>query len=368
MTVVTFNPITAGEVTRDDSPGATFSSIRGGQGNSHWDTGTTARVQIGTENSTNNFDKLVRSIYIFDTSSIPANAVISSAVLKIKLWNKRIELGDTDIVVDGVTPSSYLSLANSDYNIGNYDGVVLANRIAISSLSVGAYNNFTLNASGIAKIDKAGYTALALRLGWDFDNSFGGVWSAWDHTDIFTYTHLSAGNEPELEITYTLDPVEVTDTGSGLDTISVVNPNAGVYANGYSYRKKITVDSTHVYGSSNHSNFPLLVKLTDNDLKNVANSGKVQDSTHLDIRFEDGSGQLDHEIERYDGVTGELIAWVRIPTLHYNIDDELYLYFGKSGLSATEEDVDSTWRSEYEIVYHMNDDNTDTTVEDFSSA
>lgn len=128
------------------------------------------------------------------------------------------------------------------------------------------------------------------------------------------------------------------------------------YSNGYSYRKLITIDNTKVSGSSNLTDFPFLFSKTDADLADTSNSGYVQNGTYLDIRFETTGGtKLSHEIESYTNTTGAIIAWVKIPTLSYNSDTEIYIYFGKSGLSSTEEDPTNVWDSNYKAVYHFSE-------------
>ncbi|NQW06905.1 MAG: hypothetical protein HQ480_00215 [Candidatus Pelagibacter sp.] len=81
---------------------------------------------------------------------------------------------------------------------------------------------------------------------------------------------------------------------------------------GYSYGKKITIDNTKVSGSGSHTNFPVLISLTDNDLRTTGNSGYVQSSNGYDIIFTSGNGSTtySHEIEKYNASTGEFVAWV----------------------------------------------------------
>ena len=86
----------------------------------------------------------------------------------------------------------------------------------------------------------------------------------------------------------------------------VFNP----FDEGWSFRKKITIDHDLVEG--NLSDFPVLVSVVDSDLKNKA---QVDGD---DLLFMDGSGvanKLFHEIEYYNEDSGELIAWVKLDYL-----------------------------------------------------
>jgi len=129
----------------------------------------------------------------------------------------------------------------------------------------------------------------------------------------------------------------------------------GQYGFNYQYCKKITVDHTQV--SSNLTNFPLLVKITgDDDLKTVANGGRVYHSLGYDIVFKSPScGQLDHEIEKYDGSTGTLIVWVRVPVLSASTDTEIYMYYGDSSATCSPENPAGVWDSNYKGVWHLNE-------------
>ena len=123
----------------------------------------------------------------------------------------------------------------------------------------------------------------------------------------------------------------------------------GVYTNGYSYRRKITIDNTKVSGSSNFTDFPVLFDTTSTDI-----SSKVQNASGWDIRFELADGtKLDHELEYYDSATGRIVAWVEIPTLYGSSDTEYYIYYGKAGLGASEENITGTWNSNIKGVWHM---------------
>ncbi|GMR22623.1 MAG: hypothetical protein BMS9Abin37_0985 [Acidobacteriota bacterium] len=91
-------------------------------------------------------------------------------------------------------------------------------------------------------------------------------------------------------------------------------------------------------GPSNLTNFPVLVSLVDTDLE-LAPSGDVTSAQGYDILFraEDdttcgGVGLapcvLEHEIESYDGITGTLVAFVRVPVLQSSVNTVIYMYYG----------------------------------------
>jgi hypothetical protein len=118
---------------------------------------------------------------------------------------------------------------------------------------------------------------------------------------------------------------------------------------GWQYRKKITIDHNQVAGDL--TGFPILISVVDEDLKNKA---QVDGD---DILFMDGLGvanRLLHEIEYYDGSSGELVAWVNMSSLSNVVDTVLYMYYGNSGCDS-QESPDHVWDSDYCGVWHLND-------------
>ena len=143
-------------------------------------------------------------------------------------------------------------------------------------------------------------------------------------------------------------------------------------SSGYQFSKTITIDHNKVSGSSNHSNFPVLIKEISQDfLKTRANGGNIENSNGYDIIFTSDSGgetQLDHEIQRYNGTSGDFIAWVRIPTLDYNDNTVLYMHYGNSSISSSQEDVDGTWESNFKGVWHLKEQGDGTASEYIDSS
>lgn len=128
------------------------------------------------------------------------------------------------------------------------------------------------------------------------------------------------------------------------------------YSNGYTYRKKITVDPTKVSGSGSLTDFPFLVSHTDAALKTTGNGGKVENASGYDIRFEtSGGSELDYERIFYSATTGQIIAWVQA-TLDGTSNTEIYLYYGNSSISTDQSDPTGVWDSNYKGTWHMTED------------
>ena len=127
-------------------------------------------------------------------------------------------------------------------------------------------------------------------------------------------------------------------------TVTASEPPASRFANGYARRRRILLPARQS-ASEILSGFVLLVHESGEWLKSVAHGGLVESEAGFDLRFEleDGS-KLAHEIERYDPVAGQLVAWVRIPSWDLSAAKQLFLYYGKADLSQSEADPAATWQ------------------------
>ena len=116
----------------------------------------------------------------------------------------------------------------------------------------------------------------------------------------------------------------------------------------WQYRFTVTIDPAMVSGSADLTDFPLLITLTDVDLKDAAHAGHVGQADGGDLLFTsaDGTTQLDHEIESYDPATGTLVAWVKVPTLSPATDTVLYLYYGNAA-AANQQNAAAVWSNGY---------------------
>jgi hypothetical protein len=123
----------------------------------------------------------------------------------------------------------------------------------------------------------------------------------------------------------------------------------------YQYKKLITIDHTKV--SADLTSFPVLISITDNDLRTVANGGFVQNANGYDLIFMDSTEttQLDHEIESYTASSGAIVMWVRVPSLSSSVDTVIYAYFGDPTVTTSQENITGVWDSNYKAVYHLHE-------------
>ena len=121
------------------------------------------------------------------------------------------------------------------------------------------------------------------------------------------------------------------------------------YNTSWTHRKQITIAHGQVSGGSALTNFPALIsEASDSDLAASAQSNGN------DILFtaSDGATKLNHEIETYTSSTGQLTAWVQIPSLSATTDTVIYMYYGNAGAS-NQQSVTAVWDSNYQGVWHL---------------
>ncbi|MDO8469698.1 MAG: DUF2341 domain-containing protein [bacterium] len=135
----------------------------------------------------------------------------------------------------------------------------------------------------------------------------------------------------------------------------------------WSYRMAITIDKTKVSGTVALADFPVLIAATTTAWKHTSFSGNVGVASGTDIYFtqSDGFTKLDHEIEKYSSSTGELVAWVRVPSLATSTDTVLYMYYGNAS-STDQQNKTGVWDDNYVLVHHHEEQNAATTTDSTS--
>jgi len=133
---------------------------------------------------------------------------------------------------------------------------------------------------------------------------------------------------------------------------------------GYQYQKTLEISYNRV--GEFVTNFPVLVNITtpqSNELRPVSNGGRIYSNNGFDIIFTDANyNKLDHQIERYDPSTGNLVAWVRFPFISDVVNTTFRILYSNSQVT-TSQSVESVWDSSYKGVWHLNgSDYTDATA------
>lgn len=114
----------------------------------------------------------------------------------------------------------------------------------------------------------------------------------------------------------------------------------------------MSVNGAQVSGGP-HTNFPVLISLTANNLKTVANGGLITSASGHDIRFfaADGITLLNWEVQSYDGTAGTLIAWAKIPSL--TTTTTFIIRYGNAAITTFQGGSTGSAWTPYHRVWHM---------------
>lgn len=132
----------------------------------------------------------------------------------------------------------------------------------------------------------------------------------------------------------------------------------------YNFRKQVDIQASQVSGTVPLTNYAVLISLMDLDLRTVANGGHVENANGFDIIFtlgyECSDTILNHQIEKYDALTGEYIVWVNIPNLSNTTNTIINMYYGNNSITV-DPSTTATWNNNYYGVYHFNNAVADAT-------
>jgi hypothetical protein len=162
-----------------------------------------------------------------------------------------------------------------------------------------------------------------------------------------SYSFLAPNISPEI---YLLGPLTI---GSWQEARQwQIAADASWYQN-WGYRQPITINSSQV--SSTLSNFPVAVVIASSSyLESTAYGGDVTNGNGADILFTagDGTTKLNFQIENYASSTGNLVAWVNLPSVSATATTSFYLYYGNS-TTTSQQNVAGTWDNNYQAVWHF---------------
>jgi hypothetical protein len=192
-------------------------------------TGIATGVNIGGTSASPYWWSLARNIFSFDTSSL-GSVVVTAATLSTRAQNKVDEDGWLpDINVYDATPASQTGVSNSDYQ--TCGDTPFSSPIAYADWTIGDYEDFVLNAAGLAEISVVGNTTFSQRnANYDVAQTSPAIPLGADqvsHLRIY-YSEQGAGYKPKLVITFTAisEPTVTTQAASEiLETGATGNGN-----------------------------------------------------------------------------------------------------------------------------------------------
>ena len=176
---------------------------------------------------------LSRGVLLFDTSSLPNDAVITAAEIQLYITYK-VNNHNQSINVVSSTPASNTALAATDYPVASFGSTdFVAVDTNINDLTINTYNVFALNAAGIANIDVSGVSKFAVRLSDDIDDTPISGYTSGD--SYISFSTAESSNKPKLVVTYTSAGggyVWISDAGVDLNFIIFGQSNIDGYLEG----------------------------------------------------------------------------------------------------------------------------------------
>ena len=184
-----------------------WATIRSGAGTGAFPSGQTSMPwgRAAASATTNQWEVIARSFALFNTSSIPDTDNVDSATISGYGITVRDNLGSQFINLVAGTPAANNNLVAADFNLANHGSTKFITNTLISGLSTGVYNNFALNASGLAAINKTGITKFSLRIVSDIDN-VEPTWSSGNDAvfDISEADETGTTQDPKLVIEHSV--------------------------------------------------------------------------------------------------------------------------------------------------------------------
>jgi hypothetical protein len=149
------------------------------------------------------YAEIYRSFFLFDTSGLGAAATISAATFSVYVTAKSNDDNDgTDYIrLVTTTPASNTTLVTQDFDQISFTAQT-ATSPDITSISTAAYQDYTLNATGIGNVSKTGITKFGLREGHDIAGS-GLCQNCNSGVGVNTADQTGTTNDPKLVVTYT---------------------------------------------------------------------------------------------------------------------------------------------------------------------
>jgi len=211
MTVSTFFPDADVEntsvdgLTGSDGVNNSWTLTRDDSGANSGPSSATDRTSIKTTATTNNWNHIYRSIFLFDTSSLGDADTIDSVTLD-RVFTLRDEgIASQSMTLTTSTPASNTDIVNADFT--QFGTTKQATDVTLASLTVDSstYNSMTLNSTGLGNISKTGITKFGTRITSDNDNAEP-TWASDVGAQVNGATAdevLSEDKRPKLVVTHT---------------------------------------------------------------------------------------------------------------------------------------------------------------------
>ena len=185
---------------------------------------------------THTYNEVIRYLGNINTSTLPDDAIIDSAVLHYHGHNVNTTvttLGTPKAAVFEATPASTSSYTATDYAAAVATPTRISNEILYSSWDVNGWNDFTFNSTGLSYINKTGTTSFSiLESTFDAANS-DPLGTAGDRSRYYLECSGIGGNDPYISITYHEPSSSSSSSAAPVSTGSLIIGHS--YCEDYTY-------------------------------------------------------------------------------------------------------------------------------------
>ena len=274
---------------------------------------------------------------------------------------------------DGVTPVGLPYVGQTSVTVNTQNGDV-GRKVQVllpvsngNAVAAGAATHFSV----VAPVSvTAGISATGTVIALDSNNNiatgytgtvhFTSTDGAWVPPTDYPFVAADNGAKTFTFTLKTLGSQTITATDKATGSINGSSNSISVLSGsfGFKYYRTITIPSSQI-SNTVAAGFTVLVSYADPSLKQVP-AGHVQNSNGYDIVFAKdsscgSSNFLNWETELYSSVTGQLRAWVKMPSaLSSSSNTTFYMCYGNSNISSFQGGaLGSAWDGNYVGVWHF---------------
>lgn len=234
-----------GYVQYTSGTGSTWATVHdAGSGTASNDVTTLGSVASQEVSGQTNMWSIRRAYFLFNTSALTAGATISAAVFSLVGELGSLGNGDPDaqayVNVYSSNPASNTALGAGDYSL--VGTTAFSTQIGLSSFVIdnSTYNNFTLNASGLAAVSKTGVSKFSVREGHDAENLAIGA-NLQNTVGWYMADQAGTSQDPKLVVTYV---APVAYTKSTTDTLTITALSLTNFGFLRSFLENLTITDT----------------------------------------------------------------------------------------------------------------------------
>jgi len=214
-----------GRVRHIDTAGLSWAAITSAAGNASDANSAISRAYaIRADGNTDEWDLIDRGIFLFDTSAIDDGDTVTSATFSLVPSTVINEGSVAGLNVYSSNPASDTNVVNGDFD--SLGSTEFSTTVNSSDLTTEVYEDFILNASGIAAIDETGITKLGTREANYDATAIAPTWSSGldEIVNVYNADETGTDKDPKLVVVHSLIiAVDATSEGQTTGTSLTVS-------------------------------------------------------------------------------------------------------------------------------------------------